>query len=568
MNNIIDRNKYVQMYGPTLGDKIKLGDTSLWIKIEKDLTTYGDENTFGGGKTIRDGMGQHPTATRNEGVLDVVITNAIIIDTWGIIKADIGIKNGIIVNIGKAGNPYTMDNVTPNMYIGAGTDVISAENKIITAGCVDSHVHYICPQSLNFALSCGTTTIIGGGSGPTTGTLATNCTSGIWNIENMFHATDNIPINLVFLGCGNSSNPEALSEQVKAGVGALKIHEDWGSTPYVIKNCLKIANQFDIQVNIHTDSLNESGYVENTIDIFNGNTIHAYHIEGAGGGHTPDLLKMVSIPNILTSSTTPTLPYSYNTVNEHLNMLMTCHHLNNKIPEDISFAKSRIRDNTISAEGILHDIGAISMITSDSQAMGRIGEVIRRTWQTADKMKKERGLLKEENSLNEDNFRIKRYIAKYTINPAITHGISHLVGSIQPGKIADLVLWKPAFFATKPEIIIKSGFIIFSTMGDVNASISLPQPYKYRRMFGYSIPKLGILFVSKTSLQKVKNLGLQKKIKVVKNCRQIHKKDLILNNSTPEIFIDPKNHEVYVNQEKVCSLPSKKLPLTQKYFLF
>lgn len=568
MNNTIDRKKYVSIYGPTTGDKIKLGDTCLWIEIEKDYTVYGDENTFGGGKTIRDGMGQHPLATRNEDVLDLVITNAIILDHWGIVKADIGVKDGLIIGIGKAGNPYIMDNVTPGMYIGVSTEIISAENKIITAGCIDSHVHYTCPQIFEVALHSGTTSIIGGGSGPTTGTLATNCTAGEWLIQKMIQATDSIPMNIIFLGSGNSSNKNALIEQIKSGAGALKIHEDWGSTPYVINQCLEVAELFDIQVNIHTDTLNESGYVEDSIKNFNGRTIHTYHTEGAGGGHAPDILKMVSIKNVLPSSTTPTLPYSINTIDEHLNMIMTCHNLDPNLPEDVSFAKSRIRENTIGAEGILHDIGAISMVSSDSHAMGRIGEVIRRTWQTADKMKKERGVLKEDDQ--SDNFRVKRYLSKYTINPAITHGIDYLVGSIENGKIADLVIWNPAFFGVKPDIVIKGGIIASSGIGDINGSVSTTQPFMYRSMFVKNLPNLSTLFVSKNTINigKIQNLGIKKNIQAVKGCRKILKRDLLFNGETPEIYIDPKKHTVYVNGEKLESNPSSILPLSQKYFLF
>ncbi|WGH28015.1 MAG: urease subunit alpha [Candidatus Bostrichicola ureolyticus] len=570
----INRQIYASMYGPTVGDKIRLGDTSLWIKIEKDYTTYGEECMFGSGKVIRCGMGQHPVASRNEGVADLVITNAIIIDTWGIIKADISIKDGLITGIGKAGNPMVMEGVTPGMFIGVGTEIISAENQIVTAGCVDSHVHYICPEIFNIALENGTTTIIGGGSGPTTGTLATNCTSGIWNIQSMIKATDNIPINFVFMGCGNSLGRKSLIEQIEAGAGALKIHEDWGSTPNVIDKCLNIAEEFDIQINIHTDTLNESGYIEDTIKSINNRTIHAYHVEGAGGGHSPDILKIISNNNVLPSSTTPTLPYTINTIEEHFDMLMMCHHLDNKIDEDIAFAKSRIRNNTIRAEGVLHDLGAISIINSDAQAMGRIGEVIRRTWQTADKMKKEYGILKKNNNddniSDDDNFRVKRYIAKYTINPAITHGISDYVGSIEVGKIADLVIWKPSFFGTKPELVLKSGMITYAIIGDPNAAISTTQPFMYRTMFGYNNPELNAIFVSKISIENgnIFNLNVKKQIKSVKNCRNISKKDLILNNEIPIIEIDPKSHIVSINNEKILSNPSDKLPLTQRYYLF
>ncbi|WP_185860834.1 urease subunit alpha [Blattabacterium cuenoti] len=565
----IDRKSYASMYGPTKGDKIRLGDTSLWIEIEKDYTIYGDECVFGGGKVIRDGMGQHPFATKDEGVLDLVLTNAIIVDYWGIVKADIGIKNGIIVGIGKAGNPYFMDGVTSNMYIGVGTEVISSENIIVTAGSVDSHVHYICPQLFEVALESGTTTIIGGGSGPATGTIATNCTSGVWNIQRMLKSTDHIPINFIFLASGNSSRPEALIEQIKAGAGGLKIHEDWGSTFHVIDQCLNVAEKLDVQVNIHTDSLNESGYVEDTLKIFKNRTIHTYHTEGAGGGHAPDLLKVISFSNILPSSTSPTMPYTCNTIDEHLDMLMICHHLDSNLPEDIAFAKSRIRSETISAEGVLHDIGAISMTSSDSQAMGRIGEIVKRTWQTADKMKKQRGYLNEDHSKN-DNFRVKRYISKYTINPSITHGISEYVGSIHIGKMADLVLWKPSFFGVKPELVIKSGMIVYAGMGDPNATIPTPQPFMYRKMFGYFEPKLSSIFVSINAINNgfVENNKIKKQIKIVRGCRSLSKENMILNGEIPNLEVDPKTYNVYINGEKIISHPSDVLPLSQRYFLF
>ncbi|WP_185865120.1 urease subunit alpha [Blattabacterium cuenoti] len=561
----VSRKDYSSIYGPTKGDKIRLGDTDLWIEIEKDYTIYGDECVFGGGKVIRDGMGQHPIATRNDGVLDLVITNAVIIDYWGIVKADIGIKDGIIVGIGKSGNPYFMDGVNPNMYIGAGTEVISSENLIVTSGSVDSHVHYICPQLLEVALESGTTTIIGGGSGPTTGTIATNCTSGIWNIRKMLNSTDHIPINFVILARGNSSNPKALIEQIESGAGGLKIHEDWGCTPNVIDQCLNVSEKLDIQVNIHTDSLNESGYIEDTIKIFKNRTIHTYHTEGAGGGHSPDLLKVISYPNVLPSSTSPTIPYTYNTIDEHLDMLMICHHLDSNLPEDIAFAKSRIRSETISAEGFLHDIGAISMISSDSQAMGRIGEVVRRTWQTADKMKKEIG-----SKCNNDNFRVKRYISKYTINPSITHGISEYVGSIHIGKMADLVLWKPSFFGVKPELVIKGGMIVYACVGDPNATIPTPQPFMYRKMFGYFDPKLSSIFVSSSSINNnfFEKNNVKKQIKIIKKCRNLSKKEMILNSNLPSIEVDPKNYTVYINGDKIESNPSKFIPLSQRYFLF
>ncbi|GAB6930480.1 urease subunit alpha [Paenibacillus sp. JCM 10914] len=566
----IDRATYASMYGPTTGDRVRLADTSLWLEIEQDYTVYGDECVFGGGKVIRDGMGQHPLATRAEGVLDLVITNAIIIDTWGIVKADIGIKDGLISGIGKAGNPMMMDGVTDGMIIGVGTEVISGENLIVTAGGVDSHVHFISPQQVEIALQSGVTTFVGGGTGPATGTLATNCTSGVWNLQRMLQATDALPINMVFLGRGNSSRPEALAEQVHAGAAGLKIHEDWGSTPYVIDKCLNVAEELDVQVNIHTDTLNEAGFVEDSLRSFNGRAIHTYHTEGAGGGHAPDLLRVASMPNVLPSSTSPTMPYTVNTVDEHLDMLMICHHLDPRIPEDVAFAASRIRSETIGAEDILHDIGAISMTSSDSQAMGRVGEVAIRTWQTADKMKQQRGSL--ETDAKSDNFRIKRYIAKYTINPAITHGISDYVGSIEVGKMADLVLWKPAFFGAKPEIVLKSGMIVHAVMGDPNASIATPQPYMYRPMFasyGGAQTSLSATFVSQSSLEMgtLDPLGLRKQLLPVHNCRTVRKADLIHNSATPDIRVDPVTYVVTVNGEKLTSLPSSYLPLSQRYFL-
>ncbi|SDT53273.1 urease subunit alpha [Paenibacillaceae bacterium GAS479] len=566
----IDRATYASMYGPTTGDRVRLGNTSLKIEIEKDFTVYGDECVFGGGKTVRDGMGQHPLATRDEGVLDTVITNAIIIDTWGIVKADIGIKDGLISGIGKSGNPLIMDGVTPNMYIGVGTEVISGENLIVTAGGVDSHVHFISPQQIEIALQSGTTTFVGGGSGPATGTLATNCTSGVWHIQRMLQATDSLPMNFVLLGRGNSAQPAALREQVLAGVGALKIHEDWGSTPYVIDTCLNVAEEYDIQVNIHTDTLNEAGYVEDSLRSFNGRAIHTYHTEGAGGGHAPDLLRVASMPNVLPSSTSPTMPYTRNTLDEHLDMLMMCHHLDPRIPEDVAFAASRIRETTIGAEDILHDIGAISMTSSDSQAMGRVGEVATRTWQTADKMKQQRGPLPGDERA--DNNRVKRYIAKYTINPAITHGISSYVGSIEAGKMADLVLWKPAFFGAKPEMVLKGGMIAHALMGDPNASISTPQPYMYRPMFGsYGSARSAscATFVSQAALDAgtLEALGLTKQLKPVRNCRTVTKKDLILNGETPDIQVDPTTYTVTVNGESLVCRPSDTLPLAQLYFL-
>ncbi len=569
----ISRKEYASYYGPTTGDKIRLADTSLWVEVEKDYTIYGDELIFGGGKVIRDGMGQHPTATAKD-VLDLVITNAVIMDHWGIVKADIGIKDGIIVGIGKAGNPYIMDGVSSNMVVGVGTEVISAENMIVTAGTVDTHVHYICPQQFEIALQSGTTTLVGGGTGPATGSLATNCTSGIWNLRKMLLATDVFPLNFVFLAKGNSSNPEALREVLAAGAGGMKIHEDWGSTPSVLDSCLSVADEMDVQVAIHTDSLNEAGFVEDSMKVFNGRTIHTYHTEGAGGGHAPDLLKVVSHENILPSSTTPTNPYTINTIDEHLDMMMICHQLDKNIPEDVAFAKSRIRPETISAEGILHDIGAISIMTSDSQAMGRIGEVVIRTWQMADKMKKDRGQLESDKLSNRksDNFRAKRYIAKYTINPAITHGISDYVGSIEVGKMADIVFYKPATFGVKPEMVLKGGVIAYAGMGDPNASISTPQPFMYRPMFGFYgdvSARISALFVAQEAISKgeLEELGIKKMLKPVKGTRTIKKTDMILNSAMPSIEMDNKTFKILVNGEPVESKPASELPLTQLYFI-
>ena len=569
----ISRKEYASYYGPTTGDKIRLADTSLWVEVEKDYTIYGDELIFGGGKVIRDGMGQHPTATAKD-VLDLVITNAVIIDHWGIVKADIGIKNGIIVGIGKAGNPYIMDGVASNMVVGVGTEVISAENMIVTAGTVDTHVHYICPQQFEIALQSGTTTLVGGGTGPATGSLATNCTSGIWNLRKMLLATDVFPLNFVFLAKGNSSNPEALKEVLAAGAGGMKIHEDWGSTPSVLDSCLSVADEMDVQVAIHTDSLNEAGFVEDSMKVFNGRTIHTYHTEGAGGGHAPDLLKVVSHENILPSSTTPTNPYTINTIDEHLDMMMICHQLDKNIPEDVAFAKSRIRPETISAEGILHDIGAISIMTSDSQAMGRIGEVVIRTWQMADKMKKDRGQLESDKFSNRksDNFRAKRYIAKYTVNPAITHGISDYVGSIEVGKMADIVFYKPATFGVKPEMVLKGGVIAYAGMGDPNASISTPQPFMYRPMFGFYgdvSARISALFVAQEAISKgeLEELGIKKMLKPIKGTRSIKKTDMILNSAMPSIEMDNKTFKILVNGEPVDSKPASELPLTQLYFI-
>lgn len=568
----LSRKQYAELFGPTTGDKIRLADTELFIEIEKDYTVYGDECKFGGGKVIRDGMGQSSRATRVTGALDLVITNVIIIDYWGIVKADIGIKDGIIVGIGKAGNPNIMDGVDAELIIGPGTEVISAEGLIATAGGIDTHIHFICPQQIETALFSGITTMIGGGTGPATGTNATTCTPGQWNIWRMLEAAEQFPMNLGFLGKGNASFPEPLIEQIKAGAVGLKIHEDWGTTPAAIDTVLSVADIFDVQVSIHTDTLNESGFVEDTIAAINGRTIHTYHTEGAGGGHAPDIIKIASYMNVLPSSTNPTMPYTINTIEEHLDMLMVCHHLSSKIPEDVAFADSRIRPETIAAEDVLHDMGVISMMSSDSQAMGRVGEVIIRTWQTADKMKKERGNLPEEQG-NNDNFRVKRYIAKYTINPAITHGISKYVGSIEKDKLADIVLWKPKFFGVKPEMIIKGGMIIASQMGDANASIPTPQPFISRLMFGaYGRAKYTTCatFVSKFAYENgiAEKLKLQKRVLPVHNTRNITKKSMIHNDHTSTIDVDPETYEVRVNGELIRSEPAVKLPLAQRYFLF
>jgi len=569
----ISRTRYANMYGPTTGDKIRLADTELIIEIEKDYTVYGDEAKFGGGKTIRDGMAQSATATRKEGVLDFVITNVMIIDHWGIIKADIGVKDGRIVAIGKAGNPDTMDGISENMVIGASTEVHGGAGLIATAGGIDTHIHFICPQQIEHALFSGITTMIGGGTGPADGTNATTVTPGAWNIQKMLEAADAFPMNLGFLGKGNCASPDPLEEQIEAGAIGLKIHEDWGSTPAVIHASLQVADKHDVQVAIHTDTLNEAGFLESTIAAIGGRTIHTYHTEGAGGGHAPDIIKAAMYTNILPSSTNPTRPYTVNTIDEHLDMLMVCHHLDKSVPEDVAFADSRIRPETIAAEDILHDMGVFSMMSSDSQAMGRVAEVIIRTWQTADKMKKQRGSLPEDENNGNDNFRVKRYVSKYTINPAITHGISEYTGSLEAGKLADIVLWKPAFFGVKPEMMIKGGMIISSAMGDPNASIPTPQPVIYRYMFGAygkALHNTCITFVSKISLEKniVQQYGLQKIILPVKNCRNISKKDLIHNDGTPQIDVNPENYEVKVEGELITCKPAKELALTQRYFLF
>ncbi len=570
----IPRRQYADFYGPTKGDRIRLADTELFAEIERDFTCYGDEVTFGGGKVIRDGMGQSSTAARSteKGVLDLVITNAIVIDHWGIVKGDIGVRDGKIVKVGKAGNPDTMQGVDPELVIGAATEVIAGENAIVTAGGVDSHIHFICPQQIFEALSNGITTMIGGGTGPATGTNATTCTPGAWNMARMLEAIEEWPMNFGLLGKGNVATAEPLEEQIAAGACGLKLHEDWGTTPAAIDCCLSVADRFDVQVAIHTDTINEAGFVSDTVAAIKGRTIHTYHTEGAGGGHAPDIITIASQPNVLPSSTNPTRPLTVNTIAEHLDMLMVCHHLNPLVPEDVAFAESRIRQETIAAEDILHDLGVFSMISSDSQAMGRIGEVVTRTWQTAHKMKVQRGALAGDSSRN-DNSRIKRYIAKYTINPAITHGISHSVGSIEPGKLADLVLWKPAFFGTKPEMIIKGGFIAWSVMGDANASIPTPQPVLYRPMFGSfgrTRQSTALTFTSKAALDAgiPAKLGLRKRAVAVENCRSIGKKDMIHNSATPKIDVDPETYEVKADGELLTCEPMRELPLAQRYFLF
>ena len=572
----IPRKQYASLYGPTTGDRVRLADTELIIEVEKDLTTYGEEAVFGGGKVIRDGMGQSPRATSANGALDTVITNALILDYSGIVKADIGIKDGRIVGIGKSGNSDLMPNVTKGMEIGAGTEVIAGEGHIVTAGGMDTHIHFICPQQYWDALSAGITTMIGGGTGPATGTNATTCTPGPWNIHRMLEAADGIPINLGFPGKGNSSHPDGLNEQVEAGAIGLKLHEDWGTTPAAINTCLSVAERYDVQVALHTDTLNEAGFVEDTIKAFKGRTIHSFHTEGAGGGHAPDIIKVCGEPNVLPSSTNPTMPFTANTMDEHLDMLMVCHHLNPRIPEDVAFAESRIRRETIAAEDILHDLGAISIMSSDSQAMGRIGEVIIRTWQNAHKMKVQRGHLSpsggKESSQN-DNFRAKRYVAKYTINPAITHGIAHEVGSVEIGKFADLVLWKPAFFGVKPEMVLKGGFIAQAQMGDPNASIPTPEPIISRPMFGAfgrALSSTSLTFLSQVSLDRgiQKQLGLQKRMAAVKNCRSVKKRDLKLNDYLPKIEVDPETYVVTADGVRLTCEPAAVLPMAQRYFLF
>ncbi|MFG1304442.1 urease subunit alpha [Xanthobacter autotrophicus] len=563
------RAAYAHMFGPTVGDKVRLADTQLFIEIEKDFTIHGEEVKFGGGKVIRDGMGQSQVANA-DGAVDTVITNAVVLDHWGVVKADVGLKNGRIVRLGKAGNPDVQDGV--DIIIGPGTEVIAGEGKILTAGGFDSHIHFICPQQIEEALASGVTTMLGGGTGPATGTFATTCTPGPWHIARMIEAADSFPMNLAFAGKGNASLPAALEEMVLAGACALKLHEDWGTTPSAIDCCLTVADALDVQVMIHTDTLNESGFVEDTIAAFKGRTIHAFHTEGAGGGHAPDIIKVAGLANVLPSSTNPTRPYTRNTIDEHLDMLMVCHHLDPEIAEDLAFAESRIRKETIAAEDILHDLGALSMMSSDSQAMGRVGEVIIRTWQTADKMKRQRGKLPGER--DSDNLRARRYIAKYTINPAIAHGMSRHIGSVEAGKLADLVLWTPAFFGVKPDLVIKGGAIAMAQMGDPNASIPTPQPVHYRPMFGAygrALTHTSLTFVSKSALEDglASRLGIQKELVAVENTRSgISKKSMINNDATPHIEVDPETYDVRADGELLVCEPAEVLPMAQRYFLF
>ena len=569
MSYRMDRRAYAETYGPTVGDRLRLADTELIIEVEQDFTTYGDEVKFGGGKVIRDGMGQSPIG-RAGGAVDLVITNALILDWWGIVKADIGIKDGRIQAIGKAGNPYIQDRV--DIIIGPGTEVLAGEGMIATAGGIDTHIHFICPQQIETAIASGVTTMIGGGTGPATGTNATTCTPGAWYLARMLQAADAFPMNLGFLGKGNSAQPQALAEQIEAGAMGLKLHEDWGTTPATIDTCLGVADRYDVQVAIHTDTLNEAGFVEDTIAAFKNRVIHTYHTEGAGGGHAPDIIKVCGEANVLPSSTNPTRPYTRNTLDEHLDMLMVCHHLSPSIPEDIAFAESRIRRETIAAEDILHDLGAFSMIASDSQAMGRVGEVIIRTWQTAHKMKVQRGPLAEDSSRN-DNFRAKRYVAKYTINPALTHGIAHQVGSIELGKLADICLWKPAFFGVKPEVVVKGGAIAWAQMGDPNASIPTPQPVHMRPMFGSfggAIAPTSLTFISQAALAAdiPGQLGLATPAVAVTNCRNLTKADMKLNAYQPHMEVNPETYEVRADGELLTCEPAEVLPMAQRYFLF
>ena len=571
MPHSMSRRAYAEMFGPTTGDTVRLGDTNLLLQVEKDLTHYGDECKFGGGKVLREGMGQ-ATGVAQQDALDLVITNALIVDFSGIYKADVGVKDGRIVGIGKAGNPDVMEGVSPDMVVGVTTEAVAGEGMILTAGGFDAHIHFICPQQVFEALASGVTSFVGGGTGPATGTCATTCTPGAAHIRMMLQATDDLPMNFGFLGKGNSARPEGVVEQILGGAVGLKLHEDWGTTPAAIDCCLSVAEDHDVQVAIHTDTLNESGFVEATIEAFRGRTIHTYHTEGAGGGHAPDIIRVCGESNVLPSSTNPTRPYTVNTIDEHLDMLMVCHHLDKNLPEDIAFAESRIRGETIAAEDILHDIGAFSIISSDSQAMGRVGEVISRTWQTADKMLKQRGRLTEETGHN-DNVRIKRYISKYTINPAVAQGMSHLVGSVETGKMADLVLWRPSFFGAKPEMVIKGGVIGWSQMGDPNASIPTPQPVFMRPMFGgfgkASAP-ISLAFVSQAcaTANVYSDYGLAKKVEPVRACRSVGKRDMQWNNALPKIEVDPETYRVTADGEHLICEPAADLPLTQRYFLF
>ncbi|QFT84809.1 Urease subunit alpha 1 [Halomonas sp. THAF12] len=565
----ISRRAYADMYGPTVGDRLRLGDTELWIEVERDATHYGDEVKFGGGKVIRDGMGQSQRV--DDAVMDTVITNALILDWWGIVKADVGLRGGRIAAIGKAGNPDTQPDV--EIVVGPGTEVIAGEGKILTAGHIDAHIHFICPQQVEEALASGVTTMLGGGTGPATGSNATTCTPGAWHLGKMLQAIDTLPMNIGLLGKGNASLPEALEVQLEAGAMGLKLHEDWGTTPASIDTCLSVAERYDVQIAIHTDTLNESGFVEDTLGAFKERAIHTYHTEGAGGGHAPDILTACAKPYVLPSSTNPTRPYTVNTIDEHLDMLMVCHHLDPNIPEDVAFADSRIRRETIAAEDILHDLGVISMIASDSQAMGRVGEVICRTWQTAHKMKLQRGLLPEDAALGADNFRAKRYIAKTTINPAITHGIGHEVGSVEVGKLADLVLWDPAFFGVKPALILKGGMIAAAPMGDPNASIPTPQPVHYRPMFGAfgcAASATRVTFVSQAALEAgiKERLGLDSELVACRNVREVRKGDMKLNDACPELSVDPQTYEVRCDGELLTCEPLAELPLAQRYHLF
>lgn len=569
----VSRLNYAAIFGPTGGDKVRLGDTEIIIEVEKDYAYYGDEAKFGGGKTIRDGMCQSSVHTRDEGTLDLVITDAIIIDHWGIVKGDIGIKDGKIVGVGRAGNPDTMDNITPNMIIGASTEVHGGAGFIVTPGGIDTHIHYISPTQTETALYSGITTMIGGGTGPADGTNATTVTPGKWNIRKMMQAVEALPMNFGFFGKGNVGTEQPIVEQIEAGVLGVKIHEDWGATPATIDRALSVADKYDVQVAIHTDTLNEAGFLEDTMAAINGRVIHTFHTEGAGGGHAPDIIKSAMYPNVLPASTNPTRPFTKNTIDEHLDMLMVCHHLSKDIPEDVAFADSRIRPETIAAEDILQDRGVFSIMSSDSQAMGRVGEVITRTWQTADKMKKQTGALPEDEGTGNDNFRARRYVAKYTINPAIAHGISKYVGSIEQGKIADMVIWRPALFGAKPEMIIKGGMIIASKMGDANASIPTPQPIILRTMYGgygKALTETCFNFVSKISIEKgiKEEYGLSKTLLPVENCRNISKKDMIHNDATPEIIVNPENYEVSVDGEVIKCEPIDKVALGQLYFLF